>query len=80
MNFVPSWKALFGQLAATKPALKDFRGYTDLVKFGETNDHITQMLTCTPHCAILMICQDYKIKIIHHLSRSHETAPPLLAI
>jgi hypothetical protein len=27
MNFVPSWKALYGQLAAQQPELKDFSGY-----------------------------------------------------
>jgi hypothetical protein len=31
MNFVPSWKALYGQLAAQQPELKDFSGYAKLV-------------------------------------------------
>jgi aspartate/glutamate racemase len=65
MNFVPSWKALYDQLAAQHPELKDFGGYAKLVNHHDNAPQIIIMLSNTPHSAALVICTGHKIKIIH---------------
>jgi hypothetical protein len=78
MNFVPSWKALYGQLAAQQPELKDFGGYAKLVNHRDIAPQIITMLSKTPHSAALMICPGHKIKIIHHVH--HDIKTPVIPV
>ena len=73
MNFVPSWKALFGKLAADKPALRDFKGYAEILKHRDSDDRTITNLTRTPHCAILVLSTNHKVKIIHHFQQDVNT-------
>ena len=73
MNFFPSWKALYGKLAADKPELSDFKGYAEFLKYRDSNDRTITNLTRTPHSAILVICSHHKVKIIHHFYQDVNT-------
>ena len=73
MNFVPSWKALYGQLAAQQPKLKDLSGNTKLVNHHDNAPQIITMLSNMPHSAALVICPGHKIKIIHHVHHDIKT-------
>jgi hypothetical protein len=76
MNFVSSWKALYHQLAAQQPELKDFGSYAKLVNHRDTASQIITMLSNMPHSAALVICPGHKIKIIHHVH--HDIKTPVI--
>ncbi len=73
MNFFPSWKALYGKLAADKPELSAFKGYAEFLKYRDSTDRTITNLTRTPHAAILVICSHHKVKIIHHFYQDVNT-------
>jgi hypothetical protein len=74
MFFVPSWKALYGQLAAQQPQLKDFSGHTQLIQYGaNATEFINMIINAPPHCATLVICAGHKIITIHHFKHDFIT-------
>ncbi len=67
MNFFPSWKALFGKLAADQPDLADFRGRGALLQRGQSVGNCVAHLASAPETAALALSGDNKAaKILHH--------------
>jgi hypothetical protein len=76
MNFSPSWKALYGQLAKEQRDLKDFCRFVELLTDIDAAMLMNiQQLTMATHCAALVSCNG-KVKIIHHFH--HDVKSPVL--